>query len=211
MTSLLEKLILTGFGKMQVVNFSIQEMILPQLDGVTRIVYEWNQYYRDPGDLNTTSYKEFLQLLCTIQDKRQNVHFITQGRVTIDDSGSNNHITSEKDTQEVLFVSDQDICLTYGQFRGDDAGANPGIVPYGFNRPLGLNDLNIVDRTGVRDLVGNPTYNYSTNSDLPLADFKDILGYSGKIVANDGRFTAVVKYVEVGMPIDELKQLILGL
>jgi len=46
-----------------------------------------------------------------------------------------------------------------------------------------------------------------------LPDFKDQLGYAttGAEVSANGDFTAVVKYVEVGMPIDELKQLILGL
>lgn len=215
MTSLLEKLVLTGFGKMQVVNFSIQEMILPQVDGVTRIIYEWNQLFGNRQDLSVEEYFPYIRLLCSINDKRQNVHFISQGLMKENFVGQNSDVFSAKDTNDLLFMSDQDICLTFGRYMNQlDTGANVGLIPNGFNRPLALNDLNTLPRTGVRNsIAGNPTYNYSTESNLPLPDFKDQMGYAttGAEVADNGDFTAVVKYVEVGMPIDELKQLILGL
>ena len=214
MTSLLEKLVLTGFGKMQVLNFSIQEMILPRVDGVTRIIYEWNQLFGNKSDLSAEEYFPFIKLLCSINDKRQNIHFITQGLMKENFVGGNSDIFSAKDTHDVMFMSDQDICLTFGKYQIlNDGSANAGVIDYGFNRPIAINDVNTIARTGVRTAIaGSPTYNYVVESNLPTPDFKDLAGYAtAPEVDPGGDHTAVVKYVEVAMPVDELKQLILGL
>ena len=208
MTGLLQKLVLGGYAKMQVINFSLQEMILPQQQGTTKIIYEWSQYWRDAGALDDEEFTPYIQLLCTIQDRSQNLHFMTQGLWQPKAALTNENVYSHKDTHSMLFTSDQDICLTFGAFRQilSDNLINPGTIPYTFNRPIGLNNQ-VIPRTLQRTNLPAPNeYDYK-----PGNAYQDEMGYDSGFNPIQGyaeTYTAVVKYLDVNLSMDELQKLI---
>lgn len=211
MTTLLEKLILGGYAKNQIINFSLQEMILPQSRGTTRIIYEWSQYWRDNDGLSDEEYDAYIQLLCTVQDPGQNLHFVTTGRWTPNVADTTESVGSWRDDHNFLFYSDSDICLTWGTFRreGADVLLNPGTIPYNFNRPKGLNN-SIVPRTLQRTILPAPNeYDYR-----PTNIYKDEMGYDtgfNPVGLSGNNITAVVKYLDVNLPLDQLQSLVLTL
>lgn len=222
MNNLIQKLIASGNAIDKRLNTEIQEMMLPKREGITRIVYAW-KVYNNLIDPAPSPY--VINLLCAVADKvGERVHFVRG--LEWDERGSSEspdkYIRALTTLDELFFVSDNDIMITWGSMNEASANTNqnPAVIFEGFNRPIGLNNLNTVYREVERDLPGNPIYRYTPNNDTTYNDLDGFGADQAEIIAAlnpanpngilQPAFLHTIYYVDVEMSRQQLNKWVLN-
>lgn len=222
MNNLIQKLIASGNAVDKRANFELQEMMLKKREGITRIVYGW-KVYNNIIDPSPEPY--LMNLLCAVADKVGNrLHFVRGSEWDERGTAGNpaQFIKANTTTDELFFVSDNDIMITWGQMTdtANNTAQDQSVIFEGFDRPEGLNNLNTIFRQIQRDLPGAPLYRYTPDQNTTYNDLDGFGADQAEIVAalNPANpngylqpvFLHTVFYVDVFMSREELNKWVLN-